>query len=132
MTHEQNLERLLDGDAPLEVLIVHQERDQVVELSWLEIAGVGNATLVHRLELLLADETVQVVIDLPNDQLDVCARRPAPEELKRASDVHRAYLIVVLLLCSVATAQEIEHSVKLFLLNGLDLDRLENLSWTRL
>ena len=132
MTHEQNLQGLLDSDPSLEVLIVHQERDQVVELSWLEIAWVRDATLVHRLELLLADETVQVVIDLPNDELDVGARRTAPEELKCASDVHRTDLIVVLLLGSVTTAQELEHSVKLFLLNGLNLDRLENLSWTRL
>ena len=132
VAHVKNLEGLFDSDATLEVLVVHQESHEVVQLAWLQVGWVANATLVHRLELLLADETVQVVIDLPNDELDVGARRTAPKELKCASDVHRTDLIVVLLLGSVTTAQELEHSVKLFLLNGLNLDRLENLSWTSL
>ena len=132
MAHEQNLEGLFNRDAPLEVLIVHQERHQVVELTGLEVARIRDATLVHSLEFLLADETVQVIIDLPNDELDVGACRSASEELERASDVHRANLIVIVLLGSVAAAQKLEHSIQLLLLNGLNFNRLEDLSWTRL
>ena len=132
MTHEKNLQGLFDGDASLEVLIVHQERDQVVELARFEVAWVGDAALVHSLEFLLANVTVQVVINLPNDELDIGASWAASEELQRARNVHRTNLIVVFLLGGVTGAQELEHAIKLLLLDGLDLDRLEDLGWTRL
>ena len=132
VTHEKNLQGLFDRDASLEVLIVHQERNQVVELTGFEVAWVGDAALVHSLEFCLANVTVQVIIDLPNDELDISASWAASEELKRARDVHSTNLIVVLLLGSVAGAQKLEHAIKLLLLDGLDLDCLEDLSWTRL
>ena len=81
MAHEENLESLFDGHASLEVLIVHEERHQVVELSWLEVARVRNATFVHSLEFELADITVQIVIDLPDDELNIGAGWAAAEEL---------------------------------------------------
>jgi len=132
MTHEQDLQSLFDGDTSLEVLIVHQEGYQVVELAWLQVAWIRDAALVHRLELLLAHETVQIIVDLPNDELNIGAGRAATQELKRAGNVHRADLVVIVSLGSVAAAQEFEHTVQLFLLNGLDLNSLEDLSWTRL
>ena len=101
MAHEQNLEGLFNRDAALEVLIVHQERHQVVELTGLEVARIRDATLVHSLELLLADETVQVIIDLPNDQVDVGASRPASKELKCASNIHCADLVRIVCFCRV-------------------------------
>ena len=132
VTHEKNLQGLFDRDASLEVLIVHQERNQVVELTGFEVAWIGDAALVHSLEFLLAHVTVQIVIDLPNDEFDIGASWSAAEELQRARNVHSTNLIVVLLLGSVAGAQKLEHAIKLLLLNGLDLDRLEDLGWTRL
>ena len=62
MAHEENLESLLNGDSSLEVLVVHEESYEVVELARLQVARVADAPLVHRLELLLRNVTVQVVI----------------------------------------------------------------------
>ena len=132
VTHEKNLQGFFDRDASLEVLIVHQERNQVVELTGFEVAWIRDATLVHSLEFLLANVTVQVVIDLPDDEFNIGTSWSASEELKRTRDVHSTNLIMVLLLGSVAGAQKLEHAIKLLLLDGLDLDCLKDLSWTRL
>ena len=64
VAHEQNLQGLFDGDASAEVLVVHEESDKIVELAWLQILHIADAALVHGLELLLRDVTVQIVIDL--------------------------------------------------------------------
>ena len=128
MTDEKNLESLLNSDTSLEVLIVHEESNQVVKLSGLEVAGVGNATLVHSFELKLADETVEIIIDLPNDELNIGASWAASKELKSASNVQSTDLVVVVLLSSVTAAQKVEHAVQLFLLNCLNLNGLEDFS----
>ena len=132
VTHEKNLQSLLNGDTSLEVLIVHEECHQVVELSGFEVTGVRNAPLVHSFKLKLANETVQIVIDLPNDELDVGACGPASKELKRACNVHCADLVVVVLFRRITAAQKFEHAVQLILLNGLDLNGLEDLGGARL
>ena len=63
VAHEQNLEGLFDGDAAAEVLVVHEESDKIVELARLQILHIADAALVHGLELLLRNVTVQIVID---------------------------------------------------------------------
>ena len=132
VAHEENLEGLLDGDATLEVLIVHEERHQVVQLAGLQIAWVRDASLVHSLELLLANETVQVVIDLPNDELNIGTGWAAAQELQSTSDIHSADLVMIILLRRVTAAEEFEHAVQLLLLNRLDFNSLEDLGGTGL
>ena len=132
VTHEKNLQGLFDRNASLEVLIVHQERNQVVELTGFEVAWIRDATLVHSLEFLLANVTVQVVIDLPDNELDLGACGLAAEELKSAGDVHSGDLVKVVLLALVLRGQEVEHAIELLLLDRLDLDGLEDLSGTLL
>ena len=69
MAHEKNLQGLFDGDASAEVLVVHEERDEVVELARLQILMIADAALVHDLELLARDKTVQVVIHFLSDKI---------------------------------------------------------------
>ena len=128
MTHEENLKGLFDGDLTLEVLVVHEEGDKVVELAGLEVLSVANAALVHRFKFGLGDETVKVIIDLPDDEIDIGACWSASEELKGACNVHGADLVQIVSLSSVTRAQEVEHTVQLLLLNGLDLNSLEDFS----
>ena len=62
VAHKENLEGLLDCDSSAEVLVVHEESDKVVELTGLQVQVVADASLVHGLEFLLGNETVQIVI----------------------------------------------------------------------
>ena len=63
VAHEQNLQGLLNRDSAAEVFVVHQEGHKVVELAWLEVLRVADASFVHRLELEPGDETVEVIVD---------------------------------------------------------------------
>ena len=68
----------------------------------------------------------------PDDELDVGAGWSASKELKGAGNVHGADLVMVVGLGSVSSAKEVEHTVQLLLLNGLDFDGLEDLGGARL
>ena len=129
VTHIQNLEGLFDGDTALKSLVIHEELDEVEELSWLEVGMVRDATLIHGHELLLGHETIQVVINFPNDQLNLSLGWSAPKEEKSLGDVHGTDLVSVLSLVLVLLAEVIEHTVQLVLLNGLDWHLLEELGW---
>ena len=67
MANEENLESLFDSHFTLELLVVHEELDQVEELPWLLVLVVADAALVHRLVLCLAHFAIEVVIHLPDD-----------------------------------------------------------------
>lgn len=68
------------------------------------------------------------LVTYPDDELDVGLGGPAAKELEGAGDVHGADLLEVFSLGAVLGLEEIEDTVQALLLNGLDLDRLEDLS----
>ena len=68
----------------------------------------------------------------PNDELDVSASWSTSKELQSTGDIKRANLIVVVGLGGVTSAKEVEHTVQLLLLNGLDFDGFEDLGGTSL
>ena len=128
VTHEQDLEGLLDGDAGAEVLVVHEESYEIVELAGLEVLLVADTPLVHSLKFVLGYVTVEVVIDLPDNELNFGTSGLATEELEGTGDVHGRNLVQVILLSGVTSGKEVKHTVQLLLLDRLDLDGLEDLS----
>ena len=62
VSHVEDLQCLFDGDSALESLVIHEKLHEVEELPGLKACFIGNAALVHRLELLLADEPVEVIV----------------------------------------------------------------------
>lgn len=68
----------------------------------------------------------------PNDELDVSASRSTSKELECTGDIHGADFIVMLILSGITSAKEIKHAVQLLLLDGLDLNGLEDLGGTGL
>merc|ERR1719464_304154 len=126
VTHEKDLKCFFDSDGTSERLIVHEELDEVVELSWLEIQVVADAALVHGLELLLVHEAIEIVIDFPNDQVDFRLGWFVSEELQCSGNIHRSnFVLMVLWFGVVSSAEVIEDSVELLLLDCLNLDHLE-------
>ncbi len=92
---EQDLEGLLDGYRALEGLIVHEELGQVEQLAGFQADGVGDATLVHGAELLAGHQAIEVVINLPNDEVHLGLGGLAAKELQDAGQVDVGYLILV-------------------------------------
>lgn len=110
VSDEENLECLLNGDASLERLIVHQELNEVEQLAGFESGFEAvlssellahDAALVHGQEFVVVDMTVQIIIDLPNDQTHLSPGWAQAQELEDTGDIHGANFILVLweLLC---------------------------------
>ena len=132
VAHEKDLECLFNGDTSSELCIVHEEGYKVVKLTGLEITEVSDASLVHGLKLLPVDVTIEIIIDLPDDELDVRLGWPTTQELEATSDVHGSDLVVVFSLSSVTRAEEVKHAVQLLLLNRGNLNSLQDLCGTGL
>ena len=66
----------------------------------------------------------------PNDELDFGTSWSASEILKSSGDVHSADFVVVVSLGGILSDEVVEDTVELSLLNSLDLNGLEDLSWT--
>ena len=132
VAHEEDLECLFDGDTSLEVRVIHEEGDKVVQLAWFKIREVSDASLVHGLKLLPVDVTIEIIINLPDDELDVRLGWPTAQELEATSDVHGSDLVVVFSLSGVTRAEEVKHAVQLLLLDRGNLNSLQDLGGTGL
>ena len=68
----------------------------------------------------------------PDNKVDFGLGWSAAKELKSSCNIHWSNLIKVILLILVLLSEVLEHSVQILLLNGLDLNGLEDLGWTSL
>mmetsp|Transcript_1338 Transcript_1338/g.3306 ORF Transcript_1338/g.3306 Transcript_1338/m.3306 type:complete len:221 (-) Transcript_1338:164-826(-) len=96
VAHEDDLQCLLDTDLSSLLLVVHQELGQVEQVSGLHSRRVRDATLVHGQELVPPDHVVQVVVDLPDPELDLLSGRLVPELHQRVGDLLPTELFVLL------------------------------------
>ena len=65
----------------------------------------------------------------PNDELNFGTSWSASEILKGSGNVHGADFVVVVGLGGILSDEVVEDTVELSLLNSLDLNGLEDLSW---
>ena len=68
----------------------------------------------------------------PNNEIDLGLGWSASQELEGPCNIHWSNLVQVVSLVLVLLLEVFEDSVEFFLLDGLDLNGLEDLSWTSL
>ena len=64
VAHIENLQCLLDCDATLESLVVHEELHEVEQFARLQTSLVRDATLIHCVVLVTTHITVEIIIYL--------------------------------------------------------------------
>ena len=125
MSDEKDLEGLFDGDGSLELLIIHEELDKVEKLAGFLVLGVSGASLVHHVVLLKVNITVEIIIDFPDNHLDLSLGGLASEELENTGDIHVSDLVLFGLgLLGVLFDKVIENGVETSLEDGMDDDFL--------
>ena len=95
MADIQDLEGFFNSNAALESRVEHKELNDVEELSGFEAGRVGDASLVHDAELLLGYISIEIVVDLPNDEVHIGLGRLAAEELQYTGEIKGSDLILV-------------------------------------
>ena len=106
VAHEKDLKCLFDSDFALVLLVVHEELDQIEQLARLQISLVVDATLVHSHEFFFGNVAIQIVIDLPDDQVDFTTAWLAAQILEHVRQVNGSNLVLgILWLLGVYTAK---------------------------
>jgi len=122
VSNEQYLKSLFDRYSSLEVSIVHQILNEIEEFAWLKARFVGDTPLIHDLEFIFADVTVEVIIDFPDVKCHFRSQQFQTEVCEHFHKVIWSNLIIIdLVLFRILADEIIEHSVQLLLLNSLDL-----------
>ena len=98
VSHEKKLESVFNRNLSVEVLVVHEELDQVKKLPWLQACLVGDASLIHHFILLFWDVTIEIIVNFPNDKLHFWFQRFAAQPGEDEIEIVRTDFVLVLFL----------------------------------
>ena len=75
VSHEKNLKCHFNGNFTSEVRVVHQEHDKVVKFPWFKTGLVRDAPLVHSKEFAFINVTIKIIINFPDDKINLRFKR---------------------------------------------------------